>query len=114
MGGSAGAKAVARFRKRRIEDRREDLAGGLLNEAVEDVWNSEQPLTATFFPDGFATYRSGPIRTVQELLADAGPVAWRPDLEVPDRHAVRTGGSPVPADLTPGPVEVLYVHNLLH
>jgi hypothetical protein len=114
MGGSAGAKAEARFRERGIEDRRKDLAGGLLNETVDYVGNSEQPLTATFFRDGFATYRAGPVRTVQELLSDAGPVGWCPDLEILDRHAVRAGGSPVTADLTPGSLKVFYVHNLLH
>jgi hypothetical protein len=38
MGGSTGAKAEARFGESRIEDRRQDLADGLLDEPVEHVW----------------------------------------------------------------------------
>ena len=41
VGGSAGAKAETRFGKPRIEDRRQDLADGLLNESVEHVWDTE-------------------------------------------------------------------------
>ncbi len=33
MGGTAGAKAETRFRKRRVENRRQDLADGMLNTA---------------------------------------------------------------------------------
>jgi len=38
VGGSAGAKAKTRFREVRIEDRRQDLADGLLDEAINHVW----------------------------------------------------------------------------
>ena len=41
MGGSAGAKAKTRFRKSRIEDRRQDLTDGLLNETVNYVGDTE-------------------------------------------------------------------------
>ena len=39
VGGTVGAKAEARFREIRIEHRRQDLAGGLLDESVEHVWD---------------------------------------------------------------------------
>ncbi len=41
VGGTAGAKTETRFRKLRIEDRRQNLTDGLLNESVDYVWNAE-------------------------------------------------------------------------
>ncbi len=57
VGTSAGAKTETRFRESRIEDRRQDLTDGLLNETVQHVWYAELSLTATFFRDGFTAYR---------------------------------------------------------
>ena len=71
MGGSFRAKAETRIRECRIEDRHQNLNDGLLNQAIEHVWNSEQAITVAIgFGDGFATYRLGPIRPTQELLDD--------------------------------------------
>ena len=114
VGRSAGAKAETRFRKVRIEHRRQDLADGLLNESVEHVWNSEQPLTATFFRDGFPTYRARPIRPIQELLSNGGPVFTSPGLELLDRQTIGARGAPITFDLTPGMVQVGRIDNLLH
>ncbi len=57
VGTSAGAKTETRFRKLRIEDRRQNLTDGLWNESVDYVWYAELSLTATFFRDGFTAYR---------------------------------------------------------
>lgn len=40
------SKAETRFRKARIEDRRQDQQDGLLNETIHDIGNAEMPLTA--------------------------------------------------------------------
>ncbi len=41
VGGTAGAKPETRFRETRVEDRRQDLTNGLLNETVNYVWDTE-------------------------------------------------------------------------
>jgi hypothetical protein len=105
---------MALFGETRIKDRRQDLQDGLLNESVKYVWNAELPLTATFFLDGSATHWRRPVRPIQELLFHRWPVLTGPSFELPDRHAVRTGSTPVPFDLAPRTLEMYRFDNLLH
>ncbi len=49
VGGAAWPKAETRFRESGIENRREDLQDGLLDQAIDHVGNSEISLTAIRF-----------------------------------------------------------------
>ena len=57
MSGAARSKAVTRFGETRIEDRRQDLNDGLLDQAVQHVWDAELPLAAVGFVDRHASHR---------------------------------------------------------
>lgn len=64
---------------------------GLLNQSVDHVWNSEQPLTAIGFVDGFATHRRGPVCPIEKLLLNLGPTRSKPVGEFRDGDAVGAG-----------------------
>ena len=60
----------------RIEDRCQDLKNGLLDQAVQNVWNSEEPVRP---PSGFANRRDvGPVpgwvRAIEQLLSNHLPL----------------------------------------
>lgn len=59
VGGAAWSKAETRFRESGIENRREDLQDGLLDQAIDHVWNSEISLTAIRFGNRLPPGRTG-------------------------------------------------------
>jgi hypothetical protein len=103
-----GRKPKLESEKGRIEDRRQDLYDGLLDKAVEHVWNAEHSIPfATGLWNGFATHRLWLVRPFHELLSHLGPVFAGPCFELVNCHAIRAGSTPVAFDLTPRFTKVL-------
>ncbi len=102
MSGTFRSKPVARYREARIEHRRQNLLDGLLNQAIEHVWNSELPLTAIRFVDGLSPHRGRLVGTIEKLLPNRRPLRAKPIGERRQRDAVGARGSTVRADLVPG------------
>src|SRR5579859_2464828 len=83
------SKAEARVREGRVEDGREDLEEGLLNESVEHRGDAQHPhaLPIRFgnlhAPDGLRD-----VRAAEQLLPDTRPVLAAIGHQVIDGHAV--------------------------
>jgi hypothetical protein len=106
MSGTFWSKTVARFGKARIEHRRQDLQDGLLDHAVQHVWNAELSLSAIRFVDGHPSHRCGAIGPLEKLLSDRRPTRSQPLEKHVERNAVGPGGSTVAADAVPGSLHV--------
>ena len=110
-----GSKAETRLREGRVEDRRQDLLDGLLDDAIQHVGDAEHPLSAAVrLGDGFPADRFRPVGAIQELLPYPRPMLADEVREVGDSHAVGTGGPVVGFHRFPGPLHVRRGDNLLH
>jgi hypothetical protein len=87
---AARSKAEARLREARLEDRREHLGDGLLDNSIVKARNPQQALAATGFGYFYPTHRLRLISPVLELFFDGWPV--RPSIggELRNGHAVTT------------------------
>ena len=74
LGRAAWSKAETRFRESGVENRREDLQDGLLNQAVDHVWYPEVSLTAIRFGNRLASGRTRLVSPFQELPSNLRPL----------------------------------------
>ena len=74
VGGASWPKAETRLREFGVEDRREDLQDGLLDQAVDHVWNSEISRAAIRLGNGLAPGRARLISPFQELPPNLRPM----------------------------------------
>ena len=111
---AVGPVAETRFGKVRVEDRRQDLCNGLLDQSVDHVWDAEVPLTAIRLRDGLSSDRFHTISSIEKLLSDRLPTRSEPLGKVVDRDSVRTRGPAVGFDFRPGLFHVEIVDNVFH
>lgn len=114
VGGAAWSKAEARFRESGIENRREDLQDGLLNQAVNHVWYPEVSLTAIRFGNRLAPGRTRLVSPFQELPPELRPLWPEGFRELVQGDAIGARGSAVRSDVLPGSFEIGLVDNPFH
>lgn len=90
MSASARTKAVAVVREQGIENQRELLQQGLLDQAIHDTGNTQLPGSAFGFGnfDGAHTLRV--ILTGQQPCLEDRPILFHVVCLLPDRHAIGT------------------------
>ena len=108
------SKAETRLGKVRIEDRRENLQDGLLDQSFLDIGNAQQPLAAIRFRDGFTPSRFRPVRPIEELLSKLRPQGTNVLGELLQRDTIGPGGSVVRFHLLPSLLHVFGIYDLLH
>jgi hypothetical protein len=74
VSGSLRSEAETRLREVGIEDRRQDLQDGLLDQSVLDIGNAQVAFRAIGFGDGFPAGRGRLVGSLQQLLSDARPL----------------------------------------
>ena len=114
MGRASRSKAETLVREVRIKDRCENLYDGLLDQAVQHVWDAELAFAAIGFGNRLATYRRGPIRSLDQLLLDFGPMLSEPGRECGEGHAVGPWGSTVGLHFLPCVFEIGFVDDCRH
>ena len=87
---SARTEAVAIVREQRIEDRRELLQQGLLDQAIHDTGNAQLPHTALRFGNFDRPHCLGMVFTCQQPDLQDGPILFHVACQVGDRHAIGT------------------------
>ena len=98
---AARSKAKARFRKRRIENRREHLGDGLLDHAVGDRGNSKQTFATVGLGYLDPSHRLRPVSPLFDLPSQCRPMCARMGRPVLHRHAVNARRSLVGLDPLP-------------
>jgi hypothetical protein len=114
VGGAAWSKAEARFRESGIEDRREDLQDGLLDQTIDHVGYTEVPLTAIRFGNRLPPGRSRLVSPFQELPPEFRPLRPEGFRELVQGDAIGARGSAVRPDVLPSPFEIGLVDNPFH
>src|SRR6056297_3321263 len=102
VSGATRSKPVTRIAEVRVEHGRENLDDGLLDQAVDNVWDTKQPFAAIGLVDGLASHRIGAIRAIEQLLSNRRPAGSKPVGEVRDRDSVRPGSPTVSFHVLPG------------
>ena len=114
LGRAAWSKAETRFRESGIENRREGLQDGLLNQAVDHVWYTEVSLTAIRFGNRLAPGRTRLVSPFQELPSNLRPLRAEGLAELVQGDAVGARGSAVSLDVPPSRFHVGSVDNPFH
>ena len=114
VGGAAWSKAETRLRESGVENRREDLQDGLLDQAIDHVWNSEISLTAIRFGNRLTPGRTRLVSPFQELPPDLRPLRPEGLRELVQGDAIGARGSAVRLDVPPSRFHVGSVDNPFH
>src|SRR5579859_3814594 len=73
MRASARPEAVAVLAEGGVKDRLQDLQQRLLDQTIRHRWDAELALATLRLGDRHPSHRTGPVRPLQQLLADGGP-----------------------------------------
>jgi len=114
VGGAAWSKAETRFRESGIDNRREDLQDGLLDQAIDHVWNSEISLTAIRFGNRLPPGRARLVSPFQELPPEIRPLWPGGFRKLVQGDAIGAGGPAVRPDVLPSRFEIGLVDNPFH
>ena len=107
MGGPVRAEPERGPGEMRVEDRREYLRKGLLNQPVQAGGHPQQPLAAPGLGDHHPAGRRRPVRARVQGLADLRPVPGQPRNKLLRGHAVHPGRTPVGPDTPQRPAQIL-------
>jgi hypothetical protein len=114
MGALARAKAEARCRESRIEDRLQDLQNRLLNKTVYHGRNAELAGSTAGLGDFHPAHGFGLIAAVEQRGDQPLAVLAQPRKQFGDGHRVHSGRALVRFDPLIGLVEVRRTRDLLH
>src|SRR3989304_6250636 len=114
MGRTIGPEAETRFRELRIEDRRQDLRDGLLDQPINHGRYSQRPPAPARLRDHHPTPRLRAVAAIDKALANRRPLLAREFGEVLNGHAVDTRRTPVGLHPHPRAAQVLRREHLLH
>jgi site-specific DNA recombinase len=95
VGGPAGTEPEGRPGELRVEDRREHLRDGLLNQTVQAGGHPQQPLAAPGLGDHHPADRRGLVAARVQGLPDLHPVLVQPRAKLIRGHAIHTRRTPV-------------------
>ncbi|MNE67099.1 hypothetical protein D3C80_1626890 [compost metagenome] len=87
---SARTKAVAVIREQRVEDRRELLQQGLLDQAIHDAGDTQLSCPAFGFGNVDGAYTLWVILTGQQPSLKGRPILFHVACQFVDRHAIGT------------------------
>ncbi|MNJ56854.1 hypothetical protein D3C77_524180 [compost metagenome] len=90
MSASARTKTVAVVREQRVEDGRELLQQGLLDQAIHDVGNTQLPCSAFGFGDFNGAHTLRVVLTGQQPSLEDRPILLHVVRQLVDRHAIGT------------------------
>ena len=114
MGGTIRPEAETRLGKLRIEDRRQDLRNGLLDQPINYGRYPQRPLAPAGLRDHHPSHRLRAVAAITQALANRRPLLAREFGEVLDVHAVDTRRTPVGLHPLPRAAQVLRREHLLH
>jgi hypothetical protein len=113
VGGPAGAEPEGRRRELRVEDGREYLRDGLLDQPVQAGGHPQQPLAAPRLGDHHPAGRRGLVGARVQGLADLRPVLAQPRAKLPRGHAIHTRRAPVGLHTPQRPAQIARREQLL-
>ncbi len=90
MSASTRTKTVAVIREQRVEDRRELLQQGLLDQAIHDTGNAQLPCSTFGFWDFNGAHTLRVIHAGQQPSLESRPILFRVVRQLIDRHAIGT------------------------
>jgi hypothetical protein len=103
---AAGSEPEAGLREGWIEDRREHLQHGLLEQPVQHRWHSKHPHTAVGFGNRNPTHRCGPEAALIQRPTDLRPVVDQPRPQLRRGQPVHPRGTAVAFDALQRPHDV--------
>ncbi|MNL45027.1 hypothetical protein D3C87_1676420 [compost metagenome] len=90
MSASARTKTVAVVRKQGVEDRRELLQQGLLDQTIHDAGNTQLPSSTFGFGDVNGAHTLRLVLTGQQSSFEDWPILFHVACQFGDRHAIGT------------------------
>src|SRR3970282_1554983 len=114
MGETIRPEAEARFRETRIEDRRQDLRDGLLDQPVRDGRYPQRPFAPARFRDQYPAHRLRAVAAITQALANRRPLLARKFGKILNGHAIDSRRTPVGLPPHPRAAQILRREHLLH
>ena len=98
----SGPESITEHREGRVPDLLYNLGDGLLDDPIQNGWDSKQVDPAVRFVDLFAPCRQGFIVSIEQSRLDLDPVPPQVASDLLDAYPIDSGGPLVGADLLQG------------